>query len=175
MAQITRRHGREWALQMLVQADLNPESDLETALENFWRQQYLCAHENDPKPLPGDEVPVNPSAKPMADCVAPAKMRAFAEERVRGVLGARENIDAAIAAHAQNWDLYRLGTVERNVLRLAYWELTASDVPAPVVMNEAVDLAKYFSSAEAGRFVNGVLDKMREDIQKKKSEAQPGD
>jgi N utilization substance protein B len=61
--------------------------------------------------------------------------------------------------------MHRMGSVERNVLRLAFYEMTyCEDVPAPVVLNEAIDLAKYFSNADAGRFVNGVLDKLNKEM-----------
>ena len=88
-----------------------------------------------------------------------AAVRAFAEERVYGVWNERNNLDAQIEPFLENWSLYRLGTIERNVLRLGAWELLKSDIPAPIVINESVDLAKFFSSTKAGRFVNGILDR----------------
>jgi N utilization substance protein B len=69
-------------------------------------------------------------------------------------------LDKIIAAHLDNWDLYRLGTVERAVLRLGVWEMLHSDVPAPVVINEAIDLANWFSGARSRTIVNAVLDKV---------------
>ena len=71
----------------------------------------------------------------------------------------RESLDAQIEPFLENWSLYRLGTIERNVLRLGAWELLNSDIPSAIVINESVDLAKFFSSTKAGRFVNGVLDR----------------
>ncbi len=166
---VTRRQGREWALQMLVQADMNPDTDIDSAISNFWKMQYTCVHETDARPLPGEKPqPIDDAA--IADDVAPRKMREFSESRVRGVVAHLDEIDGNISGISKNWHLFRLGTIERNVLRLACYELMfCPDVPPPVVMNEAIDLAKYFSNAEAGRFVNGVLDKMRENIEKTKA------
>jgi N utilization substance protein B len=70
-----------------------------------------------------------------------------------------EEIDAELSALLDNWDLYRLGTVERAVLRLGVWELKSSDVPPAVVINEAVDLSNWFSTPKSRTLVNGVLDR----------------
>ncbi len=157
----TRRHGREWALQMLVQADLNPGMDLDNTIPKFWQQQWTCRM--DEKRDRGEEIQEN-SASP-ADQVAPLKIRIFAETLVRGVISKLDELDVKIEEYAKNWALYRIGSVERNVLRLAFYELLyCPDVPAPVVLNEAIDLAKYFSNAEAGRFVNGILDRLNKDL-----------
>lgn len=155
---VTRRQGREWALQMLCQADLNPTDELDAAIGNFWHQQWQLREEavEDASRAPDTVVPEPPD---IPDLVAPKQIREFAESRVRGVLSALDDLDKSLAPHLDHWAMYRLGTVERNVLRLGAWELrNCPDIPAPVVINEAVDLAKYFSNAESGRFVNGVLD-----------------
>lgn len=155
---VTRRQGREWALQMLCQADLNPTDDLDAAIENFWRQQWQIKEEaaQEVSRSPDTVIPEPPD---FPELVAPKQIREFAESRVRGVLSALDDLDKSLAPHLDHWAMYRLGTVERNVLRLGAWELrNCPDIPAPVVINEAVDLAKYFSNAESGRFVNGVLD-----------------
>jgi N utilization substance protein B len=99
--------------------------------------------------------------------VAPPKIRLFTEKLVRGVLGHLPEIDAKVQSYTQNWPLYRMGSVERNVLRLAFYEMIyCIDVPPAVVLNEAIDLAKYFSNADAGRFVNGVLDKLNKELKR---------
>jgi transcription antitermination factor NusB len=90
---------------------------------------------------------------------ARGKLKLFAEERVTGVLGSLVEIDAILVPLLENWDLYRLGTVERAVLRLGLWEITYSDVPAPVVINEAVDIVNWFSSPKSRTLVNGILDR----------------
>jgi N utilization substance protein B len=157
----TRRQGREWALQMLFQADMNPGLELDISIPKFWRQQYTCQMEEAEKR--NETLPE--SEKPIEDRVAPPKIREFAETRVRGVLWHLPDIDAKLTSYTQNWPLHRMGSVERNVLRLAFYELQhCVDVPPAVVLNEAIDLAKYFSNADAGRFVNGVLDRFNREL-----------
>ena len=147
---------------MLFQADLNPGLDLDAAIPKFWRQQWTCqVEEAKDQGLETDEG----SEKPVEDRVAPAKIRLFTEKIVRGVTGHLPEIDAKLKSYTQNWPMHRMGSVERNVLRLAFYELLyCSDVPPAVVLNEAIDLAKYFSNAEAGRFVNGVLDRLNKEL-----------
>ena len=160
----TRRQGREWALQMLFQSDLNPGVDLDVAIPKFWRQQWTCQMEESEAQGEAAEADL---AKQVEDRVAPQKIRLFTEKLVRGVLGHLPEIDAKLQAYTQNWALHRMGSVERNVLRLAFYEmLFCTDVPPAVVLNEAIDLAKYFSNADAGRFVNGVLDRLNKELKR---------
>ncbi len=137
----TRRQAREWAIQMLTAADLNPPDDVETFLASYWNQI-----------LDLDEEDGGPQA-------VRGKMKAFAEERVVGVLGSLKEVDAIISSLLVGWDLYRLGTIERAVLRLGVWEMKNTDVPKAVAINEAVDLANWFASPKTRTIVNGVLDK----------------
>lgn len=143
----TRRQAREWAIQMLTAADLNPPQDVGAFMAEYW-EQILDLDEEDGGPQP-----------------ARGKLKAFAEERVAGVLGSLKEIDALITSFLVGWDLYRLGTVERAVLRLGVWEMTNTDVPKAVVINEAVDLANWFSAAKTRTIVNGVLDRYAKSIQ----------
>ena len=100
-----------------------------------------------------------------------AEMKAFAEDRVRGTWAARDELDAKLEPYLKNWSMYRLGTVERSVLRLGAWELSERrDIPAPILVNEAIDLAKFFSETKSGKFVNGVLDKFAKDVRAEKAE-----
>jgi transcription termination factor NusB len=115
----TRRQGREWALQLLFQADMNPGLDLDMSIPKFWRQQYTCKVEEAEK----RDAELPQSTKPVEDRVAPPKIREFTEKLVRGVLGHLEEIDDKLVAYTQNWPLHRMGSVERNVLRLAFYEL----------------------------------------------------
>ncbi len=134
----TRREAREWAVQLLFQLDLNPpdEKGLDPVFERFWE---------------GVE--------------SPAEFRAFAERLVRGVLEHRVKLDKRIAGVLQNWEMKRLAVVDRNILRLAAFELYhCPDIPPVVTINEAVDVAKYFGTAESGRFVNGILDQLRKGL-----------
>lgn len=88
----------------------------------------------------------------------PVAPEPFVLDLVRGVGTGRERIDAAIAAHAINWEMDRMPAVDRAVLRLATYELLErGDVPVAVVISEAVELAKLYSTEESGSFVNGVL------------------
>ena len=73
----------------------------------------------------------------------------------------RDELDALIVQHAQNWRLERMAIIDRAILRLAIYELRNGETPPQVVLNEAVELAKKFSSEEAGSFVNGILDAIR--------------
>jgi len=132
----TRRTTREWALQILFQLDLNPV-EVDVALRDFWDGQE-----------PAD-----------------AGSREFTETLVRGVTDNRAAIDEKITQYAENWDIRRMGVVDRNVLRMAIHEmLHRGDVPPIVSINEAVDIAKNFSSNESGRFVNGILDRVMGDL-----------
>ena len=84
-------------------------------------------------------------------------MPEYGAKVVRGVLERADEVDAAISANLQEWSLERLGAVERSVLRIAMWELVSGEVPAPVAIDEAVELAKRYATPEAAKLVNGVL------------------
>jgi N utilization substance protein B len=84
--------------------------------------------------------------------------RAFANKLFEGAAKDADELDALIVQHAQNWRLERMAIIDRAVLRLAIYELRIKETPPKVVFNEAVDLAKKFSSEDAGAFVNGILD-----------------
>lgn len=88
----------------------------------------------------------------------------FCRGLVDSVALRRDQIDRLIAAHARNWSTDRMSVVDRNVLRVGTAELLDADVPAPAVIDEAVEIAKHFSGAEAGRFVNGVLEAVRQEL-----------
>ncbi|MFZ4397311.1 MAG: transcription antitermination factor NusB [Kiritimatiellia bacterium] len=151
----TRRQAREWALQMLFQIDHNPVENLDQAFIEFWKQQATAhGEENDGKANRPD------AAANAGDGIAPPKIQAFTERVVRGVIQNREAIDQRLTEYVKNWPLHRMGGVERNVMRLALYELFYdAETPPVVCINEAVDLAKYFSNADAGKFVNGILDR----------------
>ena len=109
-----RRLAREWAVQMLVAADLNPPDDVPSFMAGFWRQIVDL-----------DDADGGPS-------VPPPGLREFAETRVAGVLGALKEIDGILAGLLDRW---------------------------PVVINEAIDLANWFSSPRSRTLINGVLDR----------------
>lgn len=123
-----RRAARELALRALFQVDLGGLSAAE-ALESS----------SEPRPQPEETL-------------------AFARSLVEGVLAHREEIDGVIESHARGWTLARMANVDRNILRLAVCELRhMPDIPASVTLDEAVELAKKYSTADSGRFVNGIL------------------
>jgi len=95
------------------------------------------------------------------------KTRAFANKLFEGAAKEVATLDEIIGKHCENWRFERLAAIDRAILRLAIHEMKASDTPAKVVLNEAVDLAKKYSSEEAGAFVNGVLDSARKSLQEK--------
>jgi N utilization substance protein B len=84
-------------------------------------------------------------------------MPEYGAKVVRGVIARQDEVDAAIREHLQEWSLERLGAVERAVLRISMWELISGEVPAPVAIDEAVELAKRYATPEAAKLVNGVL------------------
>ena len=94
----------------------------------------------------------------------PEGARAFAKELVSGVTGGRAALDELIQRHARNWKLSRMATVDRNILRLAAHEIVHSDVPTPVVIDEAIELARRFGDDPTPAFVNGVLDSLAAEV-----------
>ena len=165
---VTRRQAREWAIMMLCECDLNPPSSIEGALSAFWEMQIDVERNS----IEDGEYGVKEAftVKGKKHAASLVSMKEFAEQRIRGVLARQDELDAALTPFLDNWEMYRLGTVDRNVLRLGAWELTYdSELPAPIAINEAVDIAKFFSDSQSGRFVNGVLDKYSKSLQSKKS------
>ncbi len=156
---INRRNSREWALQMLFRIDITPpDGSLEEFFAEFWKLQADVLDElseTDKSALEEFNKPVN------------KQYRLFAEQLVKGVWDKRDEIDFKIEGYLQNWSIPRLGAVDRNVLRMAFFELFYQTLTPPVVIvNEAVDVAKYFSTKESGRFVNGILDKALRDVKR---------
>jgi N utilization substance protein B len=95
----------------------------------------------------------------------PAKTREFAIQLFTGVAGRIEELDRLIQDHAQNWRLVRMAAVDRNVLRLAAYELLAGGrSPASAIINEALELARKFSTQDSAQFVNGILDSIRKGL-----------
>ena len=92
-------------------------------------------------------------------------IREFAEPLIRGALEHREESDVFIRKYCKNWDLPRIAAVDRNILRLAIYEmLHREDIPPVVSINEVVDIAKRFSTEDSGRFVNGILDSVKKEL-----------
>jgi len=126
-----RTQARECALKILYQIDM-VEGSLDQVFPSFWE-----AH-----PAPDD-------------------VREFTERLVRGTRGHLNEIDQKIIQYTENWKLNRMAVVDRNILRFAVYELLFVDeIPPKVTINEAVNIAKKYSQDEAGKFVNGILDKI---------------
>ena len=155
-----RREARERAVQFLFQHDLNPPDDLDQALEQFWASQRSATiAEEKSNATWGQEFELPP---PTAE---EREVRLFADPLIRGTLQHREELDTQIKQHVQNWELHRIAAVDRNILRLALYEmLHREDIPPVVSINEAVDIAKKFSTQDSGKFVNGILDKIKGEL-----------
>ena len=155
-----RRESRERAVQFLFQHDLNPPENLDGALNEFWDTQRAAAIAEEKGPATwGQPVELPP---PTAE---EAETRLFADPLIRGVLEHRAAIDDHIRRHARNWEFHRIAAVDRNIMRLAIFEmLHRDDIPPIVSINEAVDIAKKFSTQDSGKFVNGILDKVRGEL-----------
>lgn len=131
----SRRETREWVMQFLFQLDFNPEP-IDIALKDFWEEKEPSERE-----------------------------KTYAEEIIKGVVQRKDELDDRLSQYAKRWDSDRMGAVDRTVMRVALFEmLYREDVPPVVSINEAVHFAKDFSSFSSGRFVNGVLDRIRKDI-----------
>ena len=155
-----RREARERAVQFLFQYDINPTENLEAALSQFWTSQRSASLAEDKAAATwGQKVELPPPT------VEESALQLFAEPLIRGTLEHRAALDELIKKHAQNWDLHRMAVVDRNVLRLAIYEmLYRDDIPPVVSINEAVDIAKKFSTQDSGKFVNGLLDKVKSEL-----------
>jgi N utilization substance protein B len=155
-----RREARERVVQFLFQHDINPPEDLDAALEQFWQTQRAAAIAEDKGAATWGQPTELPP--PTTD---EAAVRLFADPLIRGALEHREESDELIRKHAINWELHRIAAVDRNILRLAIYEmLHRDDIPPVVSINEAVDIAKKFSTQESGKFVNGILDKVKGEL-----------
>ena len=93
-----------------------------------------------------------------------AERDAFAEDLVRGAVPKVEEIDALISAHSEHWRLERMAAVDRNILRVAIYELMAMATPSAVVIDQALELARRFSTDESISFLNGVLDAVNQKL-----------
>ena len=157
-----RHEAREWALQFLFQSEFNRAESIDEGFKLFW--EHLDQEDTPPAPAEGKAAPA-PSEANAREARMRAKARMFAEELARGVIAHHGDIDPLISKHAENWEIARMGTVDRNAMRIAVFEmLYRDDIPPVVSINEAVDLAKAYSSIESGKFVNGILDRIRKGI-----------
>jgi N utilization substance protein B len=125
----TRRKAREVALQVLFQIDVS-QVDVDEAVELFW-----------------------------SNFEAPENVREFSTHLIKGTHSQLIEIDELIKSCSENWSLDRMSKVDKNILRLAVFELVyCDDIPPKVTLNEAIDLGKYYGSENSGSFINGILD-----------------
>jgi N utilization substance protein B len=164
----TRRRGREIALQVLYQADTQPQLSAEEAL------RLHASHFGRPtadEPLEALHQGTRAASVEPVDTFTDeesASARELAERIVRGVIGDREEVDALLQNASRNWRLERMARVDRNLLRLGAWELLrAPEVPPKVAINEAIEIAKRFGTAESPAFVNGILDRCLDELGRK--------
>ncbi len=134
----SRHKARQRALQILYQWDMR-KHPVNESIEGFYHS--LAREEGEPR-LPHDR---------------------FMESLVRGTVEQSRSIDEVIQRHAENWRLERMPIVDRNVLRLAVYEMMHTDTPAAVTIDEAIELARQFAGEESVHFVNGVLDAVLRD------------
>lgn len=133
----TRRKARECALQMLFAADVTGVSP-DTASREFWSE--------------------------LDDGDADQAMRDFADNLAMGTLQKVKEIDELIRSRAEHWRIPRMAVVDRNILRMAVYEFVYEPTPRTVVINEALEIARRFSTYEATQFINGILDAVKHDL-----------
>lgn len=137
---MSRRLARETALQVLFQLDMTGENQNLKPVIYKWAEEFA---------VPEGSIP-------------------FAEALVEGTLAHKEVIDEKLEKLSEGWSVSRMANVDRNLLRLACYEiLYREDIPGRVTINEALEIAKRYGSDESGKFINGILDKVVESVDKK--------
>jgi N utilization substance protein B len=139
-----------------------------TYLSSEDRSQYSDLKEQGVHVLDKAAVEILPQIEKMIDLVKPT--RAFADRLSAGTLDQSEKIDDRIRTRAEHWRIERMAIVDRNVLRLAVYEFLFEDTPHTVVINEALEIARRFSTFEATQFINGILDAIKLDLEKAKEQ-----
>ena len=142
----TRRKARESALQMLFAADVD-KAEAEELTTAFWNE--------------------------LGDQSFDDRTREFGSNLVRGTLNNLSRVDDRIRSRAEHWRIERMAIVDRNILRLAVYEFLYEDTPRTVVINEALEIARRFSTFEATQFINGILDAIKLDLEKDEKQAEP--
>lgn len=152
-----RRRAREVALQALFAMDLQTRRAKQPAARDEQREETHPDAPPPPEPPPPAEAEAV-FAEIAANFEMPHAAHEFAHQLMCEVNANLAALDEIVARHARNWRVERMAVVDRNILRLASWELLHSDTPAPVVLDEAVELARRFGADTSPSFVNGVLD-----------------
>jgi N utilization substance protein B len=140
-----RRDGRVAALQFLYAWSINPPANLANDLVTFFE-----------------------------NCEEPREHYAFGEELIQGVIANLTDLDTRIKALAHNWEFERIAKIDLAILRVAMFEmLYRKDIPPVVSINEAIDLSKQFSNADSKRFINGILDRLKDQLGRDARKADP--
>ncbi len=142
----TRRKARECALQMLFAADVAKTSG-EVLTGIYWSE--------------------------LGEDTLDEQTRNFADKLTTGTVREIATIDDRIRTRAEHWRIERMAIVDRNILRLAVYEFLYDDTPATVVINEALEIARRFSTFEATQFINGILDAIKHDLERENSKKNP--
>ena len=141
-----RRKARESALQILFQLEFN-KPQIEKAVDQFWRERKVSE-----------------------------EIRDYSNRIVKGIVSHQEEIDSLIQSLSDHWRLSRMAHVDRNILRIAVFEFLHEKTLAPaVIINEAIEIAKKYSSDEAAAFVNGILDAVRKKLEAEKDSSKEGE
>ncbi len=151
---------REAALQLLYLLELGKPDDRKQACRIYWEHDWreegecrLCGEEcrDRDKPKSRWSLPVNQLAE-----------AAFSRQLVDGVLARQSEIDREIESHSLNWKLHRMSCIDRNIIRIAVYELRfLDDIPPKVSINEAIEIAKTYGDKNSPAFVNGILDQVK--------------
>ncbi len=103
------------------------------------------------------------------------EIQEFALRLITGTIDTQKEVDEKLAAIAHNWDIHRMAVVDRNILRMAIFELLyCDDIPPKVTINEAIELGKRFSTMNSGAFINGILDKVKSEVDERKEKEKEG-
>jgi len=137
---MARHRARQQAMQLLFEWDVR-RLPLEEILQGYYESLLLS-----------EETPERPVRDP------------FAETLMRGVVSAIDPIDEMITKHAEHWKIQRMPTVDRNLLRIAVFEMLRTETPPAVAIDESLELARRFSGEESVHFINGVLDAVRKEL-----------
>ena len=155
-----RRNAREAALQILYMIEIGKPKNRTHSIHRYWKHDWvvesdchLCPEEcrDRGKPKSRFSTPVNQLAE-----------NRFTDQLVNGVLNSGIQIDQKIEEHSHNWKLSRMSSIDRNILRIAIFELLSCDeIPPKVSINEAIEIAKIYGDTNSPAFVNGILDQIK--------------
>ncbi|HDS16284.1 MAG TPA: transcription antitermination factor NusB [Proteobacteria bacterium] len=155
-----RRNSREAALQMLYMLELGKPKYAVRAIQRYWDNDWRV--ESDCHLCPEE---CSDRDKPKSHISSPINLKAdvaFSEQLVNGVMEKLSQLDAEIEKHSLHWKIGRMSSIDRNILRLAIYELLFLDeIPPKVSINEAIEIAKVYGDKNSPSFINGILDQIK--------------